>query len=124
MKNKNKLIFVYNANSGLLNFLTDTVHKTISKKTYKCNLCSITYGIINEKKEWKKFIDKLGIKSEFLHKDEFIKKYDIKNYKFPSVFINENNKIKLLISNKIINSAKNIEDLKSIVYKRIKTLIK
>ena len=35
-KNKMKLIFVYNAESGKLNTLFDIAHKVIKPETYKC----------------------------------------------------------------------------------------
>ena len=77
MEKNKKIIFVYNAKSGLFNSLKDTVHKTLSPNTYECNLCQVTFGAFNMKDEWKEFIENLKIKSEFLHKNEFIKKYNI-----------------------------------------------
>ncbi len=38
------LVFVYNANSGLLNALLDMGHKVVSPRTYPCSLCALTYG--------------------------------------------------------------------------------
>ena len=67
------LIFVYNADSGIFNSISDTANKIISPSTYRCNLCKITYGIVNEKDEWKSFISNLPYKINFLHKN----KYDI-----------------------------------------------
>ena len=119
-----KIIFVYNANSGIFSSLKDTIHKTISPKTYKCNLCQITFGAFNMNEDWKKFIQKLPYEIEFLHKDEFIKKYGKTKYDFPNVFTIKNGKPDLLISNKEINSARTIEDLKTLVQQRIKSLEK
>jgi len=37
------LIFVYNANGGLVNSWLDTAHKIVSPSTYSCSLCAITF---------------------------------------------------------------------------------
>jgi len=39
-----KLIFVYNADSGLLNAMKDWAHKIVSPETYPCSLCALTYN--------------------------------------------------------------------------------
>ncbi|GAA3950802.1 hypothetical protein [Hymenobacter algoricola] len=64
------LLFVYNANGGLLNGLLDLVHKTLSPGTYPCSLCALTYGV-SMRPEWKSFIEALPIEARFLHRDEF-----------------------------------------------------
>ena len=57
---KPTLLFVYNADSGLLNSAKDYVHKIISPKTYECNLCAVTFGNFGIKNEWKRFVDSLN----------------------------------------------------------------
>ena len=52
----NELIFIYNANSGVVNSLIDWAHKIISPDTYKCSLCSITYNNSDKKNEWSKLL--------------------------------------------------------------------
>ena len=91
---------------------------------FQCNLCQITFGAFNMKDEWKEFIKKLPYEIEFLHKDEFAKKYGNKNNKFPNAYVQKENNLSLLISSKEMNSVKNIEDLKSLVQQKIKTLEK
>jgi len=46
-----RLIFVYNAESGTMNSAIDFAHKMLSPETYECNLCRITYGNFAMKKE-------------------------------------------------------------------------
>jgi hypothetical protein len=43
MKTKS-LLFVYNADSGVFNLVTDIAHKIFSPQTYACQLCCITHG--------------------------------------------------------------------------------
>jgi len=92
-----KLIFVYNADSGLLNGAMDAMHKTFSPSTYKCDLCKMTYGALSAKKSWTQFIEQLPIECEFLHKDEFHKKYT-NDAPLPALFLKENNDLTVLIS--------------------------
>ena len=75
-----QLIFVYNANSGKINSLLDSAHKIVSPNTYKCQLCDLTHGIFQENEDWARFRESViktnpDLKLEFLHIDEFEKKY-------------------------------------------------
>ncbi|MEN8142420.1 MAG: GTPase [Thermodesulfobacteriota bacterium] len=72
-----KLIFVYNADSGLLNTLMDIGHKIIKPETYTCNLCDLTFGNFSENQKWKEFRESTAIEMEFLHRDEFEEKYQM-----------------------------------------------
>ena len=87
-----KLIFVYNANSGVVNSWLDMAHKIVSPTSYECDLCSLTHGKFSEKRIWKKFKDTGLIDMEFHHKDEFLKKYKSKwlpKYTFPVILISD-----------------------------------
>lgn len=75
-----RLIFVYNANSGKINAWLDSAHKIVSPKTYQCRLCDLTYGIFKENEDWARFRESIiktrpDLQLEFLHIDEFEKKY-------------------------------------------------
>ena len=88
-----KLIFVYNANSGVVNSWIDIAHKIMSPTTYECDLCSLTHGSFSEKRIWKKFRDRAEVAMEFYHKDEFLKKYKSKwlpKYDFPIILFVDN----------------------------------
>ncbi len=125
MKNsETELILVYNADSGFFNIIKDGLHKTISPSTYQCNLCALTYGTVRMKDEWKKFINKLDIPAEFLHRDEFIEKlkkhpHNVKNAKFPAVFLNRDGKISLFINRDEINNCKTLKDLIDLITKKL-----
>ncbi|UOQ99346.1 hypothetical protein MUN81_07560 [Hymenobacter sp. 5317J-9] len=70
-----RLVFVYNADAGLLAGLKDTFHKILSPSTYPCSLCAITYGATSMLPEWREFIAGLPVPVDFLHRDEFIGGY-------------------------------------------------
>ncbi len=69
------MVFVYNADSGPGNGLLDAAHKVLSPSTYACRLCELTYGMVTERSAWKRFRKNSGLPMEFLHRDEFRKKY-------------------------------------------------
>jgi len=116
---KPTLLFVYNADSGLLNSAKDYVHKIVAPKTYGCNLCAVTFGNFGMKNEWKLFVDSLEYSVEFLHRNEFQQRYSIKNEKFPAVFIKQGDTITKIISHTEINKCKTLEDLIGLVKKKI-----
>jgi len=70
-----RLLFVYNADAGLLAGLKDTFHKILSPATYACALCAVTYGATSMRPEWRAFIKSLPVKVAFLHRDEFALAY-------------------------------------------------
>lgn len=81
-----KIIFVYNADSGLLNGIKDLLHKNFSPETYACRLCAVTYDNSGMVREWKEFTQTLKTPVEFLHRDELKDKYAIKRYSTPRRF--------------------------------------
>ena len=116
-----KLIFVYNANSGLFNSLTDTAHKLFSPETYSCNLCAITYGSFGMKKDWKEFLKSIDIPMEFLHRNELKKKYGISNINLPAILIKEENEPRLWINSESINLCKSIDDLIQLITNKLQS---
>ena len=117
-----KLIFVYNANSGKRNALMDTVHKVISPSTYECNLCDITFGLFTEKVDWKEFRTNASVEMEFLHKDEFERDYASKfgyKFTFPIVLADAAGQLEILINTEELNALDNVNGLISLVETRL-----
>lgn len=119
MNSTKHLIFVYNADSGFFNSLTDYVHKIVSPKTYSCNLCAITFDNRGMKEDWKKFIDSIDASIEFLHRDEFRKEYNMDEIVLPAVFKKDNDNLQLAINAEEINGCKTLEELKNLVTKKL-----
>jgi len=115
---KRELIFVYNANSGKINAMKDYFHKVVSPKTYDCNLCALTYDVLGMKSEWKRAIEKTGLTTKFLHKDELVKKYSL-DYELPAILLNEEDKIRILLCAKEINKTNNLNELIRLLNKKI-----
>ena len=45
-----KIHFIYNANNDFFSVAGDFFHKSLWPKTYPCDLCKLSYGMINKKK--------------------------------------------------------------------------
>ena len=91
-----KLIFVYNADGGMLNTVKDIGHKLFSPETYDCFLCSLTHGTFRENPEWKEFRSNSETEMVFLHRDEFENSYAEK-MDYP-VVLRENGSLEVAIS--------------------------
>ena len=110
-----KLIFVYNADSGVMNSMFDFFHKIMNPSGYSCDLCLITHSHIGMRKAWKNALKSLKVKKEYLHKDEF--KLHYPNYasvKFPAIFLEENELTQIITS----------KDLKSTDLSQLISLLK
>lgn len=109
-----KLIFVYNANSGWYNSVVDSLHKMVSPNTYACSLCDITYGVFSENELWKNFRESSNTEMEFLHKDEFVKKYKtstIVPVEYPVILISIKGELEPFMTAEKINNLKEAQDL-------------
>ena len=121
-KSQQKLIFVYNANSGKRNAILDSMHKVLSPSTYACNLCDITFGTFTENKVWKHFRESSPHEMLFLHKDEFDRDYASKfghAFEFPIVLVEGEKGLEVLIPKNEMNSLKSAENLIQLIEARI-----
>jgi len=124
MEKKQKLLFVYNANSGRRNALLDSMHKVLRPQTYDCKLCSITYGVVSENKSWKRFRKESPHEMTFLHKDEFTKTYASKfgyKFTFPIVLLEGGRGLEVLIGTEELNQLDTVQDLMALVASRAKS---
>jgi hypothetical protein len=113
-KGNTKLIFIYNADSGLKNAIKDSAHKILSPKTYQCKLCDLTYGPFKEKKKWKEFRKKSNIEMQFLHADEFEKLYKSKfrpSFALPVILLENQYDLEILISHKGLDQIDSVDSL-------------
>ncbi len=113
------IVFVYNADSGVFNTLTDIAHKIFSPQTYECNLCAITYGNFSMRAEWKEFLDSLNTEFEFFHRDELAAQYGLTDAALPAVFRKENGTLVPWIGPEQINACRDVEELKQLIRSRL-----
>ena len=109
------LVFVYNADSGLFNALSDAAHKIFSPRTYQCNLCALTHSALGMRREWKQFLDGLGVPLEFLHADELKARYGVAGVPLPAIFKRGDESVEVLIDAKAINACRTAGDLKRLI---------
>ena len=118
-----KLIFVYNAETGLINQSIDFLHKMIKPETYECNLCRITHGNFVMNKKWQAFINGLQIETEFKYKNQLNEEQLQKTENnFPSVLIETNDQLKMLIDTAEMNKIKNEDELITFMNDKLKSI--
>lgn len=116
-----RLLFVYNANSGKMNAVLDSLRKITNPSTYNCNLCAITFGLFNEDDLWKTFRENSPLQLEFYHRDEFKKKFNSKwlsKFEFPIVLSEKNGEFEVFITTEELNGFTTSEALIEAIMKR------
>ena len=116
---KPTLVFVYNADSGLFNTVTDIAHKILSPQTYSCNLCAITHSYFSVKQQWTDFLEEQDVNCEFLHRDEFIQKYQIKDENLPAIFLKLQDNLSPWLTAQEINDCKDLNALKQLMLEKL-----
>ncbi len=103
------LIFVYNTDSNPISSLIDLGHKILSPETYSCSLCKLTHGPFTEIEAWKTFRTSVGVPMEFLHRDEFEKKYN-QRFEYP-VILKKSTNFEVLLPKKELDNLANLDTL-------------
>jgi len=109
------LVFVYNADSGVFNTLSEIAHKLLSPATYQCNLCNLTHGYFSAREEWVNFLDDLNAEFEFLHRDEYLKQGGDNDIKLPAIFVKDNDQLKVWIDSDVINKMHSTDELMEMI---------
>ncbi len=123
----------------MVSSLLDSAHKIISPATYDCRLCELTYGVFKENEEWIRFRESVSqnypyLQLEFLHKDEFAKKYWSKwlpKYDFPIILsanqqdmyndgLGSNGGLDVFINATEVKAMESLEELIELIEKRLK----
>ncbi len=118
--NSPRLVFVYNADSGLFNTVSDIAHKIFSPKTYACNLCALTHGYFSVRKEWEMFVESLSVPCEFLHRDQFVKNYPGHAMRLPALLLQQQDgRLTVLMSADEIDAIDDLADLKGRIEARL-----
>jgi hypothetical protein len=114
------LVFVYNADGGLFNTLTDVAHKILSPETYACNLCALTHTAFGMRREWKEFLDSLDARPEFLHADELRRRYGVTGLALPAILRRRRGaSLEEFVDAAAINSCRTLDELKRLITDRL-----
>lgn len=114
-----RLIFVYNADNGFFNAVSDWAHKIFSPETYACQLCALTYSHAGMRREWRAFINQLAHPVEFLHRDELQAKHGISDVLLPAVFEKTGDTIEVWLSAEEINRVTTLSELQQLIAERL-----
>lgn len=113
------LLFVYNADSGLLNAIKDGIEKITDPDGYGCRLCSLTYGVATMKTGWRSYLSGLPLESKFLHRDEYVRIYGA-DTPLPATFLVEGDELTLIISSDEYSELTTLRGLEALVKTRLK----
>lgn len=122
MSDKTTLIFVYNADSGLFNTVTDMAHKIFSPSTYDCQLCALTHGVFSVQQEWTEFMTSLDRPMVFLHRDELHTQFGIDDVALPAILSQRGSDISVLIRHDEINACDTLDALKQLIRDKLAQL--
>ena len=114
-----KIIFVYNADSGILNAMKDWAHKIVSPETYPCSLCALTYDNLGMRRPWREFTEELEYEIEFLHRDELEEQYGIRDVPLPAAFIHQTYELNLWIQSEAMNACQSLDELQTLVQTKL-----
>ena len=110
------LVFVYNADSGLFNAMTDAAHKIFSPRTYQCNLCALTHGAFTMRRRWQQFLETLDCPVEFIYADELKNAHGIAGVALPAIFTRgRDSSLKLAIDANAVNACATLDELQGLV---------
>jgi hypothetical protein len=79
----NRLILVYNGDSGLRAMLLDALKKAVGRE--ECSLCEMTYSSFGKRRSWVTCAARLGVPVEELHRDEIPPTWGISRTDLPCV---------------------------------------
>ena len=114
------LLFVYNANTGLLELLQHAVHMTVKPETYPCKLCLLTYSPLGMRKRWRKFVGTLPAEPVFLHADELAARHpDLGPVPLPALYDERDGELELLIPAHEMQAVPDLPALESLVRDRV-----
>ena len=122
MKNT-RLIFIYAADSGLFNTVTDIAHKIFSPKTYECQLCKISHGWFGMHEQWRKGIEELGVEPEYHHRDRLPAALEksCAGLEFPCILLQkEKDDARILMNQEEISKFEGIDKLLEVLTQKIK----
>lgn len=111
-----RLVFVYNADSGLRNAVRDVVHRVARPSTYPCSLCQVTYGAAGMDRSWRSYTAGLGMPVEFWHRDELRRERpDLAALELPAAVLLDEDAARLVVPAEQMRSAGSVPELVALV---------
>jgi hypothetical protein len=114
-----KLLFVYNAEAGLLHGIMDSLHKVISPQTYECDLCAITYGLTSMRPQWRDWLKGLGLPVIFYHRADFRAAWPGVDVALPVILGEREGEIETLVSAEDFKGVADVDQLIALLEGRL-----
>jgi hypothetical protein len=114
-----KLLFVYNANAGIVAGIMDSIHKTLSPATYPCDLCAITYGAFSMNPKWKAWLKAQPFESVFYHRPDFRTAYPDVTVDLPVILVDRDGQVETLIAATEFKGAASVDQLIALIESRL-----
>ena len=114
-----KLVFVYNAEAGLLNGIMDSIHKVVSPSTYTCDLCAITYGLTTMNSEWRAWLEQLDMPAQFFHRADFRKAWPDANMRLPAILMEKDDRLTTLVAADAFEGIKHVDQLIAVLEEKL-----
>lgn len=107
-----RLLLVYNADSGKLNALIDSAKKLLLVNG--CPLCSLTHSLAGERSEWQSCKESLGVPFDYVHRDEVTPALrEVVGEQLPAVVADTGERLVLLFGPDVIQRCRgNVADLR------------
>lgn len=115
------LLFVYNGDGTVIGQLSDAAHKALAPKTYQCNLCRVTYGLVRMKRSWRQFLQTLPVRVMFAHRDDFRRDHpEHQTTDLPAVFsVQKGDRLEPLITSAELSEPSSVDELADLVRERV-----
>lgn len=114
-----KLVFVYNAEAGLVHGFMDSIHKIVSPSTYACDLCAITYGLTAMNPKWRTWLSELDVPTEFFHRTDFRKAWPDARIALPAILLEGGHSLTPVIDADSFADIKDVDRLISVLEDRL-----
>lgn len=106
-----KILLVYNAEEDAFSRWIGFAHKIVRPSTYRCELCALTYGWVNERESWKKFRNQTKMDIDFAYLSEFRSQFGNIENEAPLALMNDGKGWRLVLEKRDFQSIKSVEDL-------------
>lgn len=106
-----RLIFVYNAEAGLLHGMIDSIHKIVSPETYGCSLCALTHGSFTMRPAWRSFLKGLNLPVDFFHRTDFVSSFSAGSMPLPAIFLARSDQLCVVMDAAALGRLKNLQAL-------------
>jgi hypothetical protein len=117
-----RLIFVYNANAGLLAGMMDSIHKLVSPATYVCKLCALTHGLFTMDPRWRDWLRRLPLPATFHHKQDFEMAHPAARFALPVILLEQPGNLQEFVSAAEMNACADVDALMTLLGKRLEML--